>query len=54
MKKGNKDTEVRRTMRTVCAELRVREVAEGEAPGRMITGYAILFNTPSDPLWSDE
>ena len=41
-------------MRTVCAELRVREVAEGEAPGRMITGYAILFNTPSDPLWSDE
>lgn len=49
----NKNTEVRRTLRTDCAELRVRE-AEGDAPGRTITGYAILFNTPSAPLWSDE
>ena len=35
------------------AELRIRE-AEGDAPSRTITGYAILFNTPSAPLWSDE
>lgn len=41
-------------MRVECADLRVREAAEGEAPSRTITGYAILFNTPSAPLWSDE
>lgn len=52
--KRNKNTEVKRTLRTDCADLRVREAADGEAPGRTITGYAILFNTPSAPLWSDE
>ena len=36
------------------AELRVREAGEGEAPSRTITGYAILFNTLSAPLWADE
>ena len=36
------------------AELRVREAGEGEAPSRTITGYAILFNTQSAPLWSDD
>ena len=36
------------------AELRVREAGEGEAPSRTITGYAILFNTPSVPLWEDD
>lgn len=41
-------------MRTECAELHVREAAEGEAPSRAITGYAILFGVPSAPLWSDE
>lgn len=51
--KRNKDTEVRRTLRIDCADLRVRE-AEGDKPSRTITGYAILFNTPSAPLWSDE
>ncbi len=51
--KKNKDTEVKRILRIECAELRVRE-SEGEAPSRTITGYAILFNTPSAPLWSDE
>lgn len=51
--KRNKDTEVKRTLRTDCAELRVRE-AGGDEPSRTITGYAILFNTPSAPLWSDE
>lgn len=40
-------------MRIHCADLRVRE-AEGDQPSRTITGYAILFNTPSAPLWSDE
>lgn len=38
----------------VPAQLRVREAAEGEAPSRTIEGYAILFNTPSSPLWKDE
>ena len=52
--KRNKDTEVKRTLRIDGAELRVREAAEGEAPSRTITGYAVLFNTPSEPLWSDE
>lgn len=36
------------------AELRIREAGEGEAPSRTITGYAILFNTQSAPLWSDD
>lgn len=36
------------------ANLQVREAAEGEAPSRTITGYAILFGVPSAPLWSDE
>lgn len=42
----NKETEVKRTLRTDCADLRVRETVEGEAPSRAITGYAILFNSP--------
>lgn len=49
----NKNTIIRRC---ICAPntLHVREAEEGEAPSRVITGYAILFNTPSAPLWSDE
>ena len=35
-------------------ELHIREAAEGEAPSRTIIGYAILFNVPSAPLWSDD
>lgn len=50
----NKETEAKRILRTECAELQVREAAEGEAPSRTITGYAILFGVPSAPLWSDE
>ncbi len=34
-------------------DLRVREANEGEAESRIITGYAILFNTPSAKLYSD-
>lgn len=42
--------------RSLCipADLHVREAGEGEAESRTITGYAILFDTPSLPLWSDE
>lgn len=50
----NKETEARRILRTECADLQVREAAEGEAPSRTIVGYAILFGVPSAPLWSDE
>lgn len=49
----NKDLVVRRCLCTP-TELHVREAAEGEAPSRTITGYAILFNVPSAPLWSDD
>ena len=49
----NKNQIIRRQMFTV-ASLQVREAAEGEAPSRIIEGYAILFNVPSAPLWADE
>lgn len=49
----NKNEIIRRQMFTV-ADLQVREAAEGEAPSRTITGYAILFGVPSAPLWQDE
>ena len=45
-------TPVRRELRTAASELHVRENADG-TPSRTITGYAILFNTPSAPLWTD-
>lgn len=48
----NKEQIVRRFLHTP-TDLRVRE-AEGEGSSRTITGYAVLFDTPSDPLWSDE
>lgn len=47
----SKDTIVNRVLHTASA-LRVREAKEGEAASRTITGYAILFNTPSDPMYS--
>lgn len=49
----NKEAVIKRTLRNDRAELRVRE-AEGDAPSRTITGYAVLFNVPSEPLWNDE
>lgn len=49
MKKNNKV--ITRMLHTPAA-LQVRE-ADGEQ-SRTITGYAILFNTPSAPLWDDE
>lgn len=48
-----KDKVIRRCVCTP-TELHIRETAEGETPSRTITGYAILFNVPSAPLWSDE
>lgn len=53
MEKKNKNELVRREVVVTCADLHVRET-EGGAPSRTIVGYAILFNTPSAPLWSDE
>ena len=52
--KRNKSEIVTRQLLTPAAELHVREAGEGEAPSRTITGYAILFNVPSRPLWDDE
>lgn len=46
----NKNTVITRMLHTV-TDLRVREANEGEAAGRTITGYAILFDTPSTPLY---
>lgn len=40
---------ITRTLHTA-NELHIREAGEGQ-PSRTITGYAILFNTPSAPLW---
>lgn len=47
----NKDAIITRMLHTV-TDLRVREAKEGEAESRTITGYAILFNTPSAPLYA--
>lgn len=46
----NKETTILRMLHTV-TELRVREAQEGEKESRTITGYAILFNIPSAPLY---
>lgn len=45
----NKNKEITRMLHTV-ADLHIRE-AESGAESRTITGYAILFDTPSAPLW---
>lgn len=49
----NKNKIIKRCLCTP-TDLHVREAAEGEKASRTITGYAILFNVPSAPLWSDE
>ncbi len=51
MTKKNKQL-MQRTLMTAGAGLHVRENAEG-GQSRTITGYAILFNTPSEVLYSD-
>ena len=50
MKKSNEI--ITRTLHTPAA-LYVREAEDGQQ-SRTITGYAILFNTPSVPLWEDD
>lgn len=50
---GKKDETIRRESHTPVAGLHIRE-SEGEDSGRTIEGYAILFDTPSTPLYSDE
>lgn len=49
----NKDAVINRILHTV-TDLRVREAPEGEAASRTITGYAILFGVPSEPLYDYE
>ena len=51
MKKTSNEI-ITRTLHTA-GDLHVRE-AEGGCESRTITGYAILFNTPSAPLWDDD
>ena len=53
MKMKEKYTEVRRALLTL-SDMRVRETGQGRKPGRTITGYAILFNNLSEPLYSDD
>lgn len=48
----NNEKLITRTLHT-SAPLQIRESGEGEQ-SRTITGYAILFDTPSAPLWEDE
>ena len=51
MAKKNKNENVTRVLLAPTG-LHVREAGEGEAQSRTITGYAILFNTPSAPLYA--
>lgn len=48
----NKEEPMKRVLHTV-SDLRVRESENGKSESRTITGYAILFNTPSARLYSD-
>jgi len=48
----NKEKKIIRRTRLTPSALQVREKDDGQ-PSRTITGYAILFDTPSEPLWSD-
>lgn len=48
-----KNKTIQRTLQN-SNDIRVRESDVDGEQSRTITGYAILFNTPSAPLWSDE
>lgn len=52
MSKQNKELK-RREHPVKCAGLHVRENTGGGEPSRTITGYAILFDSISDPLYDD-
>lgn len=45
--------QIRRMTLHTPSTLHVREAEGAEGQSRTITGYAILFGTPSEPLWSD-
>lgn len=53
-KKENNESAIRREHTVPASELHIRDNGEGTESSRTITGYAILFDTPSAPLWSDE
>jgi len=48
----NKEKIIRRTF-SVSTDIRIREASEA-GDSRTITGYAILFNTPSVDFWNDD
>lgn len=52
METKKKTTTIKRREVYVPALLHVRETDDG-SPSRTISGYAILFDTPSSPLWDD-
>lgn len=47
------EDDVRRSVCTADSGIHLRE-DDGEGGGRTITGYAVRFDTPSAPLWSDD
>lgn len=49
-----KEKTIKRCLTTVDAGLHIRENGSEEGGSRIIAGYAILFGTESEPLWSDE
>ena len=49
----NKESIIARQLYTV-TDLQVREAKEGDKESRTITGYAVLFNVASVPLYRDE
>lgn len=51
--KNQKSKIIRRCIHIPTTDLHIRET-EGDAESRIIEGYAVLFNVPSEPLWSDE
>lgn len=48
----SKEEPIKRVLHTV-SDLRIRESENGKAESRTITGYAVLFDTPSVRLYSD-
>lgn len=52
--KNDPNTPVERQLHTADARLLVRQAPEGGEPSRTITGYALLFSTPSAPLYEDD
>lgn len=53
-KKNKKETVTVRRMGVPDAGIHVREASADEAQSRTITGYAILFDTPSAAMYSDD